>query len=210
MRSLEDLLKEARHGTLTDVELEYVANRIKYFDPDKEEDDTLCNLLLIIEESDVISNPGNKYAKPRAIKYRAIIESFLEYPRFDYVSAMALTILCQSSWGFTADYLDVIKRFIEGVEWDYGDCAFCAMSAVGEYLNKKADDELDQKDIELIYLLKSVMDDPTSDEVDRDAAHKALARASGLPWSEILDVPDLEDEDLETHFDFQNDYKKSK
>lgn len=198
MRSLEDLLQEARHGTLTDVELEYIANRIKYFDPDKEDDDTLCVLLLIIEESDVISNPDNKYVKPRAIKYRHIIESYLEYPRFDYVSAMSLSILCQSSWGFTEDYLDVIKRFIEGVEWDDGDCAICALSAAGEYLNKKTDEDLEKEDIELVHLLKSVMDDPTNPFTD--CGYSAFARAIKVPWNEILDFPDLKEEDLEAGF----------
>ena len=201
MRSLEDLLKEARHGTLTDVELEYIANRIKYFDPDKETDDTLFRLLLIIEESDISSNPDNRYAKPRAIKYRHLIEHYLDYPRYDYISAMALSILC--SWGFTEDYLDVIKKFIQGVEWDYGDCAFCAMGEAGGYLNKKKEEELQQKDIELIHLLKSVMEDQTRDEVDRDAAYKALARASGLSWNEILDFSDLKEEELEEGFDIQ-------
>ena len=203
MRSLEDLLKEARHGSLTDVELEYVANRIKYFDPDKEDDDTLFRLLLIIEEADIISNPDNRYTKPRAIKYRHLIEPYLEYPRDYYVSAKALRILCQSAWGFTEDYLDVIKRFIRGVEWDFGDCAFCAMSSAGEYLNKKTEEEIEEKDIELAQLLKSVMDDPTRDEIDHDAAYEALARASGLAWNEILDFTDLKEEDLEEDFDVQ-------
>lgn len=187
MRSLEDLLQEARHGSLTDVELEYVANRIKYFDPDKEDDDTLCDLLLIIEESDVSSNPENRYTKPRAIKYRHLIEPFLEYPRFNYVSAMALRILCQSVWGFTEDYLDVIKKFIQGVEWDDGDCAICAMSSAGEYLNKKTDEDLSQKDIELAQLLKSVMDDSTHQFTD--CGYRAFARAIKVPWEELVSFP---------------------
>jgi hypothetical protein len=201
MRSLEDLLQEARHGRLTDVELEYISNRIKYFDPDKEDDDTLFRLLLIIEEIGMISHPGQIYFEHRSSKIRNLIEPYLEYPRDDYISAMALSILCD--WGFTEDYLDVIKKFIQGVEWDDGDCAFCAMGEAGGYLNKKTEEEIEEKDIELAQLLKSVIDDPTRDEVDRDAAYKALARASGLSWDEILDFPNLKEEDLKEDFDVQ-------
>lgn len=209
MRSLEDLREEAKHGTLTDVELEYVANRIKYFDPDKEDDGTLCDLFTIIEYADYQDVIDGIRKKPRAIKYRHLIEPYLEYPRFDYVSATALGILCQSTWGFTEDYLDVIKKFIRGVEWDDADCAICAMSVAGEYLNQKKDAELEEKDIELAQLLKFIMDDPTRDEVDRDAAYEALARASGVPWDELLIFPDQEKlEDLDINPDFQSNHEE--
>jgi hypothetical protein len=187
MRSLDDLREEARYGTLTDVELEYVANRLKYFDPEKEDDDTLCDLLHIIEESDYQDVLSGKREKPRAIKYRHLIEPYLEYPRFDYVSAMALRILCQSTWGFTEDYLDVIKKFIKGVEWDDVDCAICAIGAAGEYLNQKTDENLNQKDIELAQLLKSITDDSTHPLTD--CAYRAFARAIGVPWNELFSFP---------------------
>jgi len=212
MRSLDDLREEARYGTLTDVELEYVANRLKYFDPEKEDDDTLCDLLHIIEESDYQDVLSGKREKPRAIKYRHLIEPYLEYPRDDWVSATALRILCQSTWGFTEDYLDVIKKFIKGVEWDTGDCAICAMSEAGEYLNKKTDEELEAKDnYELAQLLKFVMEDQTRDEVDRDSAYRALARTSGFSWNEILAFPEEKKlETLDKNPDLQNKHKEKK
>ena len=191
MRSLDDLREEARYGTLTDVELEYVANRLKYFDPEKEDDDTLCDLLHIIEESDYQDVLSGKREKPRAIKYRHLIEPYLEYPRWAFVSAAALRILCQSTWEFTKDYLDIIRKFIEGVEWDIcGDCAICAISEAGEYLNKKPDEDLEQKDFELAQLLKSIMDDSTHPLTD--CAYRAFARAIGVPWNELFSFPNQE------------------
>jgi hypothetical protein len=191
MRSLDDLREEARYGTLTDVELEYIANRLKYFDPEKEDDSTLCRLLRIIEESDYQDVIIGKREKPRAIKYRHLIEPYLEYPRWGFVSAVVLQTLCQSTWGFTEDYLEIIRKFIEGVEWDtFNDCAICAISEAGEYLSKKTDEDLEQKDFELAQLSKSITDDPTHSLTD--CAYRAFARAIGVPWNELFSFPNQE------------------
>lgn len=187
LSDLDCLVEEAKFGILTDEQLEYVAQRIKDFDPSKEDDSTLCDLLRVIEESDTHLTPENIYSQPRAIKYRKVIEPFLEYSRFDIVPAIVLRTLCQPAWGFAKDYLDIIKKFVKEDERDFGDASIVAISEAGEYLNKIKDDDFKEKDIELAQLLKSIMDDKTHHLTN--AAYEAVARALGVPWEDLLSFP---------------------
>ena len=61
-----------------------------------------------------VAIPGDPVPDEEA---REIVDKFLYYPSYPYVSCMALKALCEQ-WGLTHAYLKELKQFIKGVPWD--------------------------------------------------------------------------------------------
>src|SRR5579872_3646112 len=110
IRSLEDLVEEARWGKLTQNELDYVVQRIKSIDPDTASNDEGWDLVSLIY---ILGRSG-------ADQYRQLVEKFLHFRSNEMVCAKALQTLFDY-WQFTEEYLDDVKLYIRGVEWDWTD-----------------------------------------------------------------------------------------
>ena len=167
--NLEELVKKAKHGTLSDQELDYVAQKIK--ENTTCNDDNLYKLIYIL---------GRAEAK----QYRKLIEDFLHYPTDPMISRLALQILC-NFWDYTLDYLNEIKKFIDKVEWDQeNDIRLMAISCAGEYCRSSMNKEL-------LQLLIRICDDPSEDSISQEGAFEALARAIGMEWNDIIAIDNL-------------------
>ena len=168
MRSIDELLEEAKWGKLTQEELEYVVNKIKDYKEDDAED--LYTLLYTLGRSG-------------AIEYRKLVEKFLYYPNDPMVSSMALKTLCDY-WSLDEEYLREIKAFARGVEWDFdGDVRTIAISTAGEYLRRNPEKEL-------LEILFKILEDENENKIDQESVFQALARATGRNYNEFLIVKD--------------------
>lgn len=183
MRTVKELCYEAKWGKLTPEEITYVAQRLKNYEIDDEV--TVSKLIYIL------GNVG-------AIEYRELVEKFL-YHRADlYACQQALRILC-TCWGLTEDYLEAVKLYIRGAEWDdTDDVRLSAMYIAADYLREKKFDR------ELLYLLLQVFEDlGNSNDIheSRDDAralvkswaYEVIARAMGKDYEEILSDDDVEE-----------------
>ena len=191
MKSMSELSYEAKWGELTSEEVAYIDQKIKNFGPDDEE--LVVSLLYII---------GFTLAK----RHRGFVEKFLDYRKDPWVSREALHTLC-SCWSLTEEYLDVIKMFIRGVDWDLGDdVRIFAIDVAGEFLRKK-------NNCELLQLLLQIFEgvgplEPIYEICDyknnfmRSCAYQALARAMGKDFDEISDVLVIEEFITKEQFDF--------
>ena len=176
MRSLDELLEEAKWGRLKDDEVKYVVERIKADAGDNE------NLYTLIH---ILGRSGSK-------QYKKLVEKFLYYPDFPLVSSIALKTLF-NYWGFEEEYLDQLKSFVKGVDWDRDqDVQLIAISAAGEYLRNNKNRELHQMIVDVIKEIHPSSDELVNDynEILRECASEALMRASGKEWNEILDIKD--------------------
>jgi hypothetical protein len=182
MNSAQKLLEKALwHGLLTKEEISEVAQRVKDVKPGNDED--LVALIKILGVSG-------------ATEHRKLVEQFLYYPTDTLVSQMALHTLC-NYWCLAREYLNELKTFIRGVEWDdCDDIRLFAISDAGAYLRSSYDKEL-------LQLLISVFEDlGKSDafyetdtnhrELLQSAAYEAIARAIGKEWEEIQDSDEIE------------------
>ncbi|HUD01899.1 MAG TPA: hypothetical protein VMR37_06195 [Rhabdochlamydiaceae bacterium] len=164
MKNLDELLEEAKWGKLTEKEIASVAEKIKAAGPD--EDSDLYTLIHIL-------------GRAEATQYKKLVEKFLYYPTSPIISSIALKTLC-NYWGSAHEYLDKIKSFIKGVEWDPdNDVRLIALSCAGQYLKESQDKEL-------LQLLLSTYENEEEDELCREAAYEAIALAMGQTWNEIL------------------------
>jgi hypothetical protein len=164
MRNLDELLEEAKWGKLTDKELAYVVQEIKATTPDDDAD--LYTLIHILGKAD-------------ATEHKQLLEGFLDYPSDPMISSIALAALC-NYWGYANEYLDQIKMFIKGAEWDPdNDVRLIAISCAGQYLKEASDKELLQQ-------LLALYENAEEDELCREAAYEAIALAMGQTWDEIL------------------------
>jgi len=184
MRSLDDLLEEAKTGTLTDEEISYIVEKIKNHQKGIDVKEDLYTLIYAIGIADCIAIPGKTYSPARGTEYRDIIESFLNYPNDPSVASIALKSLC-TYWRYTESYLDEIKYFIKGVDWDEHDDVFLASVRIaGEYLRESND-----KNQELLELLIEKWEENEKKDISStktEAVYEALARASGQQWSQVL------------------------
>lgn len=184
MRSLDSLLDEAKWGTLTDDEIHYVVEKIKSSQVEDGDDEDLYTLIHILGRADCVVAPKNIYSPARGTKYRTLVESFLYYPSNTCITEIALKTLC-TYWGYTADYLEEIKSFIKGVEWDEDrDISLIATSTAGEYLR-----DSDKKNQELLKLLIDTWEQNSKTDltsVETEVVYSALARASGQEWKDLL------------------------
>lgn len=174
MKNIEELCQEAKWGQLTSEEVAYVVKRMNACKLDDEEE--LIRLIYIL---------GHAYLEG----HKSWVEKFIYYPKSTLVSQQALKALC-NCWHLTADYLDVIKMYIRGVDWDESDeVRVTAIRIAGEFLRKKFDKELLQL---LLLVLEKLGETEMLNEKDEDerdflksCAYEAIARAMGKNHNEI-------------------------
>lgn len=196
MRDLDELLDEAKTGTLTDEEINYVGKRLEA--SLSSADPELYSIIYILGRADMLDIPSNIYSVPRGLKYRPIIEKYLFYPDDPDVTIIALKTLC-SYWDLTEDYVQEISQFIKKVDWDVdGQIAIIAMSIAGEYLKYTLN-----KDKKLLQLLLDVWEsqytqkEPKYDEIELESTYRAIARAVGEEWNSILESSEPQPKVLE-------------
>ena len=157
----EELLDRAKWGTVSDAELTRVAERLASTDPGGDPY-TLLHIL----------------GKAGAMKYRALVESFLQRRDDPMLARLALQIL-GGFWGETDRYVSTLVEFAQGVAWDTeNDVRQIALSLLGGHIRKHGD-------IAAISVLLRVLDDQAVDTIVRDEAYFALARAMGKEWNEL-------------------------
>jgi hypothetical protein len=155
------LLDTAKNGRLSAHELDQVVAAIK--DPDVAGD--RYTLLHIIGRSMDSS-------------YENLVASYLDYREDPMLARLALQIL-GSYWGKIPQYMDYVRRFLRGVDWDTdGDVRQIAISIAGEFLRKTWNEGLFHD------LLDIAINEANFPEMRRFAI-EALARAMGDDWDEI-------------------------
>lgn len=167
-KSLNELLEQAKWGKITPIEIDYVAQQIS------ENSDALYTLIHIL-------------GRAEAIKYRSKIEPFLDYPENPLISQIALKSLC-TYWGLTEEYLEELKMFINGVEWDdFDDVRISAIGIAGEYLRLSLDPDLLHTLINLFENLKTntLINNADNTQLVRSCAYYAIARAMGKDYDQI-------------------------
>jgi hypothetical protein len=166
MRSLDDLLDEAKWGELSDKEITYLVQIIKDSKPGEDR--------YLYQAIHALGLGGAK-------QYRKLIEGFLYYPSNPMVSGIALKALC-IYWNFIHDYLDELKQFVKGVEWDVEleDTRIIALAISGEFLRRKSCPDL-------LRVLVSVLEGNDIDEIIMDSVYSALARAVGQEWDDYYE-----------------------
>lgn len=181
MDDIAYLIDKFNHEGLTNQEVESIAQRVREA---KSHDDDLAECVCLL---------GNL----QAIEYREILEPLLFYPRDPYVSAQALSALCQD-FGLMEDYGAEIKKFIRGVSWDKADqVRLMALSMAGEYLYHLFDKDLLRLLLEFFEDLgvsKNILEQSTHKrEFLQACAYEGIARAMGLEDDELPDFDTLEE-----------------
>ncbi|MGH7966568.1 MAG: hypothetical protein ACRERD_32860, partial [Candidatus Binatia bacterium] len=124
------------------------------------------------------------------VEYEKLVARYLQSESDPMLTRLALQILC-SFWNKTPTYLDRVKEFVRGVEWDEGnDIRLMAISIAGEYL-RHAEDRF------VFHLLVESLTSAQEDRIVREGAYVALARAYGKEWAELPR--------LSRHFDVDRD-----
>ncbi|MDR3504422.1 MAG: hypothetical protein P4L79_17790 [Legionella sp.] len=125
--NIGELLTKAKFESLLPDEIDWVVKRI--------DSQSLTHTTTLDTELFIL---GISQAK----KYRKLLEKFLYYPEDPIISCTVLKSLCRY-WDLTTDYLDDLKTFIKGVEWDdIGDVRLMAITMAEEYLKTNFDREL--------------------------------------------------------------------
>lgn len=171
MKNLDQLFKEAKVGKLTGDEIAYVAQKISVTEAGKN-DETLYTLIHIL-------------GKAGATQYRKLIERFLFYPSSPIISRIALKVLCDY-WGETKNYLEPLKAFVKGVQWDKEmDVQLVAISSAGEYLREHSDKILLK--LLIAHFENNIEAQPdTYESLLFETSFQALARAMGVDWQNLF------------------------
>lgn len=152
-------IKKAIEGSLSRHELESVAQSLVTGENDRYE------ALLIL-------------GRAGAIQYRKLVEQFLDRHDDPMMARLALQVLCRY-WELSTDYRDVLKRFINKVDWDQDDdVRLMAIASAGSLLAK-------EKDLNLLASLLQIFRDLSERQIVREAAYIALAVAMGKQWDEL-------------------------
>lgn len=113
-------------------------------------------------------------------QYASTVEPYLSARHGVDVVRMALDVLC-NYWGLTEMYKTHVMAFAEGVPWDDEEhslqCA--ALRICGEYLRDRRSDDA------VFHLIEKAARGHPGDSVAL-AARRALGRASGGNWCDIL------------------------
>jgi hypothetical protein len=157
----DGLLDRAKWDKLSEAEIDMVAKELQKATPEADPY-TLLHIL----------------GKSGATRYRNLVEQYLENGNDPWLAKLALQILC-SYWGDASDYVEQITRFVRGVSWDEdGDCQLAAVSIAGEHLRTDHDPVL-------LYILLELFENEAEDQLLREGAYRALARAMGREYTEI-------------------------
>lgn len=117
--SVAELVARAKDGTLPAAEVDRVAARLKS-EPIGE---STYGLLYVI-------------SRTRATRHRTVVESFLDCSEDPMLARLAVQTLC-AFWDEADRYLDVLRRFSAGVEWDHdGDVRDVAVTALAKHNTK--------------------------------------------------------------------------
>lgn len=173
-KSFDELLEEAKWGKITSNEIDYVAEQLQ------ENHDELYTLIYIL-------------GRAEAVRCKKLIEPFLNHPDDPMVSKIALQSLC-TYWDLTEEYLDELKMFINGVEWDdFDDVRIQAISIAGEYLRSAKNPELLQTLIDLFENIETSPDlkNAENPELVRSCAYLAIGRAMGREYNQMPDTDEI-------------------
>lgn len=155
----EELIIKANAGIISSKEIRYV------YDALKNGSGEVYDFLLILGSAN-------------ATEYRATVEQYLHYPADPMLSRLALQILCRY-WGETKDYIEVLCKFIEGVDWDdEEDVRDMALSCACEVFKESSSPRL----LKYVY---DVFSNPHEDSISRGAAYEGLAVLFGKDVSEL-------------------------
>lgn len=158
-----DLVERSKSGTVTDAEIDSAAALLASGHKSLD----LYGLLYVI-------------ARTNARRHEGLVARCLENRDEPMVARLALQTLC-TFWGVTSQYLDDLRRFLVGVEWDaFGDLRQVAITAAGEYL-------AEGKDCSLLSELLNLSRPENDEALERRIATEALARAIGQPLRETID-----------------------
>ncbi len=169
-----DLLDRAKSGALSPEEIDEVAEALQAEKAGRDPY-TLIHIL----------------GRSGAIRYRGLVERFLDCRSDPMLVRLALQVLC-SHWNLAAEYEDALVRFAEGVDWDgEEEVRLVALSAAGELLRHGQSERLK-------HLLARVFTDSSASQMARQAAYFALARASGKAWRDLPPASRVLDLETET------------
>lgn len=158
----DEMLIKAKQQQLNKETIDQIAKKLEL----EPEDSEAYILLLILGYSN-------------AIEYRSLVEKILMDENDPLNTRVALQVLC-FYWGFVKDYSDMIKKFVNGVDWDIdGDAMNAAISLASIYLRN-------YEDLELFSLIYNIYIDKNRDDNIRRWAYEALARAIGFEIKEII------------------------
>lgn len=209
MRNVNELLKEAKWGQLSQEEIDYVVHRIKASTPENEDAD-LSMLIAILGAC-------------CAIQYRELVEKFLHYPSSPLIAQTALETLCDE-WGYTLDYIKEIKQFIDGVEWDKkDDLRMAAIACAPNILTRETDNEL----LQILFNIFENGEERQKDSIKRiktnvpilrRCAYEAIVLSMGVNYADMAGLSNIDvktrEKELDQAFDkasvVVNDLKKDK
>ncbi len=161
MMNLDELVDRAKQGQVRKQEITEVAALLRT----TEDEEQAYGLLYVLGRSS-------------ATEYEELVASFLRSGDPE-LAKLALQTLC-TFWGLTESYVDEVRTFLDGVEWDLlGEIRLIAISAAGDYLRTHTDTAMFARLLELAY-------PDNTDEVERRVALEALATALGDPVAETL------------------------
>lgn len=159
--NLDDLLDQAKEGSIAEADLRSVARRLRER-PQSREAYTLIHIL----------------GRGGSTGERELIESFLDGPSDALLARIALTVLVDH-WGLGAEYRNELRTFIHGVSWDPDDdVRHKALTSAGEFARMTGD-------AQILADLLAIQGDPAEDELTRDIAFDALARAVGASYNDL-------------------------
>jgi hypothetical protein len=157
----DSLLEKAKNGTIARDEIEVAATALTR-KPGGADPYTLLHIL----------------GRANAREHRSLVEQYLYEYDDPMLARLALQILC-SYWDDTDVFARLLLHFVSGDSKDVdNDVRTAALGISGEYLSKHDDRAL------LAKVLHS-FENSNEDRNVREAAYRALARASGLQWSHI-------------------------
>lgn len=117
------------------------------------------------------------------VKYRPLVESFIENPSDPMLASLALSILTVHwgvHFGFLEDYAVIVERYAKGVEWDVGRDVQSASLSASAYLIDKP------KYMGLLSIVVSTYKNTEENECIRDEAYQALALSTGVDIRRFL------------------------
>jgi len=111
-------------------------------------------------------------------RYAELVAQSLDKRDDPLVVRLALELLCLD-WRLTPRYLERVHQYLRWIPWDSdGYIRQTALSIAGEYLRT-------QKDAALLQEVLDAWEGPNTDDIIRQDAYAALARAMGEPRSAI-------------------------